>query len=120
MKKRPTVMGKGMRKARAKTAAPVSPINFRIPKPLRTRVRKYADARHIGEAQALRVLVSEHLDEVESAAELAVAERWQYEQAYATWDAFLRGDNRAIPREEIQRIFARGLEPMSETTTRTA
>ncbi len=107
-------MGKGVRKARAKTAAPVSPINFRIPNPLRMRVRKYAGARHIGEAQALRVLVSEHLDEIESAAELAAAERWQYEQAYATWDAFLRGDDRVIPREEIQRIFARALEPVSE------
>ena len=112
-------MGKVARKARAKTAAPVSPINFRLPTPLRTRVRKYADARHIGEAQALRVLVSEHLDEVESAAELAAAERWQYEQAYATWDAFLQGDDRAVPRDEIQRIFARGLQPVSETATRT-
>lgn len=112
-------MGKGMRKAVTK-AAPASPINFRMPSPLRTRVRRYAKARAIGEAQALRVIVSEHLDEVESNAELAAAERWQYEQAYATWDAFLQGDERTVPREAIQRIFARGLEPQSGSATGSA
>lgn len=115
-------MGKSAAKgSRRRTTAPASPINFRMPPQLRDRVRKYAGTRHIGEAQALRVIVSEHLDEVESQAELATAERWQYEQAYATWDAFLRGeDDRTVSREEIQRIFDRALAPSQEQPVRTA
>lgn len=115
------MMRKGAAKtSRKKVTAPASPINFRMPPALRTRVRTYAAARHIGEAQALRVIVSEHLDEVESRAELAAAERWQYEQAYATWDAFLRGeDDSTVSREEIQRIFG-ALAPSQEQVARTA
>lgn len=63
-------------------------------------------------------LEREHLDEVESAAERSAAERWQYEQAYATWDRFLEGEGRMVPREEIRRIFARALGPSTEHAAR--
>ena len=49
----------------------------------------------------------EPMDEVESAAELAAADRWQYEQAFATWERFRRGEGHTVPREEIDRIFSR-------------
>jgi len=105
-------MGEGTTaKTRTRKAAtiPTSPINFRMPQPLRLRLRRFADQRNLAEAEALRMVVSEHLDEVETERELAQAERWQFEQAYATWDRFRRGEGRAVPRKRIQRIFADAL-----------
>lgn len=51
---------------------------------------------------------------IDSAAELAAADRWQYAQAFATWERFRRGEGRTVPREEIDRIFRvvrEGLSP---------
>ncbi len=102
---------KGQRKK-----VPTTPINFRMPKPLRTRLDRFARDRHLGEAQALRVVVAEHLDEVENAAQFAAADRWQYEQAFATWERFRRGEGRTVPREEIDRIFRAAREPAPAAT----
>ena len=85
---------------------PASPINFRMPPDLRARLRRFAKERHLAEAEALRLVVSEHLEEVENERELAAAERWQFKQAYATWQRYLRGEERIVPWEEIQQIFA--------------
>jgi len=112
-------MAKSAPKVRRKLGPPTSPINFRMPQPLRLRLDRFASARHLGEAEALRVVVSEHLDEVETAAELAAAERWQYEQAYATWDRFLKGQGRTVPRDQIERIFTRALAHPPEQADRT-
>jgi predicted DNA-binding protein len=106
----------GEPKARRKSVA-TTPINFRMPKPLRTRLDRFARDRHLGEAQALRVVVAEHLDEIESAAELAAADRWQYEQAFATWERFRRDQGHTVPREEIDRIFQAAREPAPAATT---
>ena len=106
---------KGQRKKVATT-----PINFRMPKPLRTRLERFARERHLGEAQALRVVVAEHLDEVENAAEFAAADRWQYEQAFATWERFRGGEGRTVPRQEIDRIFRVAQEPAPAATAATA
>ena len=100
-------MGKAGEPKTRRKSVPTTPINFRMPKPLRTRLDRFARDRHLGEAQALRVVVAEHLDEVESAAELAAADRWQYEQAFATWERFRRGQGHTVPREDIDRIFRR-------------
>lgn len=48
---------------------------------------------------------------IESAAELAAADRWQYEQAFATWKRFRRGEGHTVPRKEIERIFRAGSGP---------
>jgi len=85
---------------------PVSPLSFRMPPDLRARLRRFAKERHLAEAEALRLVVSEHLEEVENERELAAAERWQFKQAYATWQRHLRGDERLVPWEAIQKIFA--------------
>lgn len=99
-----------MRKATPKKPSikttPVSPINFRMPPALRARLRRFAKERHLAEAEALRLVVSEHLDEVENERELAAAERWQFKQAYATWQRLLRGEERLVPFAEIEKIFA--------------
>lgn len=41
----------------------------------------------------------------------SVAERWQYEQAGATWRRFLRGEGRTVSRAYIRRILARAVAP---------
>lgn len=104
-----------MTKARPKTTArprlepPVTPINFRMPAKLRARLRGFARERHIGEADALRLVVSEHLDEVQNARELNEAERWQLAQAYATWDKFRSGQGRTVSSDEVRDIFVQAL-----------
>jgi predicted DNA-binding protein len=99
-----------MRKAPPKKprigTTPVSPINFRMPPDLRARLRRFAKERHLAEAEALRLVVSEHLEEVENERELAAAERWQFKQAYAAWQRHLRGEERLVSWEEIEKIFA--------------
>ena len=87
-------------------STPVSPISFRMPPALRARLRRFAKERHLAEAEALRLVVSEHLDQVENEKELAAAERWQFKQAYATWQRLLRGEEPLVPREEIEKAFA--------------
>jgi len=93
------------RKTTIKTT-PVSPISFRMPPALRARLRRFAKERNLAEAEALRLVVSEHLDQVENERELAAAERWQFKQAYATWQRLLRGEEPLVPREEIEKVFA--------------
>jgi len=99
-----------MRKATPKKTViksmPVSPISFRMPAALRARLRRFAKERNLAEAEALRLVVSEHLDQVENERELAAAERWQFKQAYATWQRLLRGEEPLVPREEIEKVFA--------------
>lgn len=90
-------------------STPVSPISFRMPPALRARLRRFAKERNLAEAEALRLVVSEHLDEVENERELAAAERWQFKQAYATWQRHLRGEGRLVPWEDIQQIFVDAL-----------
>jgi predicted DNA-binding protein len=98
-----------MRKPAPKTASikttPASPINFRMPPDLRARLRRFAKERHLAEAEALRLVVSEHLEEVENERELAAAERWQFKQAYATWQRSMRGEEPLVSRQDIQQLF---------------
>lgn len=109
-------MGKAAPKRHARQAVAASPINFRMPQPLRLRLRRFAESRHLGEAEALRAIVSERLDEIESERDLAAAERWQFRQAYATWDRFRSGEGRTVPREEIDRIFIAALAEQGPAT----
>jgi predicted DNA-binding protein len=95
---------------------PVSPISFRMPSDLRARLRRFAKERHLAEAEALRLVVSERLDEIDNERELIAAERWQFKQAYATWQRYLRGAEGTVPWESIQQIFVDALakRPASE------
>lgn len=96
-------------------ATPTTPINFRMPEPLRQRLRSFAEERNLAEAEALRLIVSERLAEVDNERELAEAERWQFEQAYATFQAINRGEERPAPAGEIARIFADALSRRPRT-----
>jgi len=111
-----------MRKPAPKTASikttPASPINFRMPPDLRARLRRFAKERHLAEAEALRLVVSERLDEIDNERELVAAERWQFKQAYATWQRYLRGAEGTVPWEDVQQIFVDALakRPATERT----
>jgi hypothetical protein len=87
-------------------ATPSAPLNFRMPVGLRTRLRRFADARHLGESEALRLIVSEHLTEVDQERELELAERWQFKQAYATFKRDIAGKEPTVPWSEFEKLFA--------------
>jgi hypothetical protein len=90
-------------------ATPTEPLNFRMPVGLRARLRKFADARHLGESEALRLIVSDHLTEVDDEAELAAAERWQLKQATKSFRDDIAGKVKTVPWEELDRVFAEAL-----------
>ena len=88
---------------------PTEPLNFRMPVRLRARLRKFADARHLGESEALRLIVSDHLAEVDEERELELAERWQLKQAAKTFHDDIAGKVKTVPWEDIERIFTDAL-----------
>lgn len=91
---------------RRRTARNTSPINFRMPTVLRSRLRRFAEERNLGESEALRLAVSERLNQIDDEHELAAAERWQFEQAYATWREHLRTGRRdTVAPETIHQMF---------------
>jgi hypothetical protein len=96
------------RSRRTKTA-PTSSIHFRMPSTLRSRLRRFAEERNLGEAEALRLAVSERLNQIDDERELAEAERWQFEQAYGTFQRYLAGKEKLVGREQIDRTFERAL-----------
>jgi hypothetical protein len=85
------------------------PLNFRMPVALRARLRKFADAKHLGESEALRLIVSDHLTEADDERELAAAERWQFKQAYKTFRDDIAGKVKTVPWEDLDRVFAEAL-----------
>lgn len=102
--------GRAPTRPRGSKAASTTPINFRMPSALRSRLRRFAEERSLGEAEALRLAVSERLNQIDEERELEAAERWQFEQAYASWQRYLRnGRRRTVSRDAIDRIFERAL-----------
>lgn len=92
-----------------RASVPRSPINFRMPIALRARLRRFAEDRGLGESDALRLVVSERLDEIESERELQAAERWQFKQAYRDFKRVLAGNEKIVDPREIDAIFDRAL-----------
>lgn len=95
---------------RATKAASTDPINFRMPTSLRSRLRRFAEERSLGEAEALRLALSERLNQLDDERDLAAAERWQFQQAYASWDEYRRNGRRgAVGPGAVHRIFKAAL-----------
>ena len=92
--------------AKRRVATPSEPLNFRMPVSLRARLRTFAHARHLGESEALRLIVSDHLTEVDDERELAAAERWQFKQAYKTFRDDIAGKVKTVPWQELEKVFA--------------
>lgn len=91
------------------------PLSLRLPAGLRQRVRRFAAARSLQEATAIRTLCAERLDEIEVEGELRAAEAWQLRQAMATWEDFRAGKGRVVPRAAIDRVFAEARAKRSHT-----
>lgn len=90
-----------------RSSTPRTPINFRMPTALRSRLRRFAEERGLGESDALRLVLSERLDEMESDRELQVAERWQFKQAWATAQRIHAGKEGFVDQRQIDQIFER-------------
>jgi hypothetical protein len=97
-------------RTRSKKTAATASIHFRMPPGLRSRLRRFAEDRNLGESEAMRLALSERLDLVDDERELAAAERWQFEQAYKTWKEDERtGGKDRVPWSRIERRFTDAL-----------
>ncbi len=101
----------------SKTAATAS-VHFRMPTGLRSRLRRFAEDRNLGEAEALRLAVSERLNQIDDERELAEAERWQFKQAWATWQRIKSGKEKLLEPDEVHRMFDRALASRQATRKR--
>jgi hypothetical protein len=68
------------------------PVSVRLDPQLKRRAAAYAKRHKVGLTTGLRMIISEHLDAEESAAELDAAHRWQREHAWETLKRLERGD----------------------------
>ncbi len=85
------------------------PISFRMPPTLRARLRRFAKERSLGEAEALRLAISEHLNELDEHREIADAERWQLAETLESHRRAVAGDNPAVPWEAVEALFREAL-----------
>jgi len=86
------------------------PMSVRLPRDLRQRVRRFARARGLEEATAIRMVLAEHLNEIELDEDLTKAEEWQRAQVYEALDRLDRGEEKIVPMERVYRTLAEGLE----------
>ncbi len=98
------------KRSRSTKTAATSSLHFRMPAGLRSRLRRFAEDRNLGEAEAMRLALSERLDQIDDQRELALAERWQFEQAFETWKEDQRtGGRHRVPWSSIERTFRKAL-----------
>ncbi len=100
------VPGKTRQKPRRR---PTISLSLRFPPDLRARVRRYARAHGLEEATAIRALCADRLREIELSEDLVAAERWQLEQAIASWTRLERGKLELASPAEVRRLFAEAL-----------
>lgn len=81
-------------------------MSLRLPADLRARVRVYAQAHGLEEATAIRSLCADRLRELELTEDLLAAERWQLEQASATWKKLERGELELLSPAQARRALA--------------
>ena len=81
-------------------------MSLRLPLALRERVRRFAAARGLEEATAVRTLCAERLQELELSQDLLIAERWQFARALETWEQWERGALKPTDPGVVRDIFA--------------
>lgn len=97
-------------RSRTSDKVTATPISFRMPPGLRSRLKQFAKERSLGEAEAIRLALSDHFNEADEDRELAAAERWQFEEAYATWQEHLkRGRADTVPLERIHEMLRKAI-----------
>lgn len=99
-------------KRKVSSPEPRSPLSVDLPAALRARLSREARRRKLKLATTARALMDERIAEIEDRALESRAERWQMEQAWATWDKIQAGDTRDVPLEELQRETMLAIERM--------
>lgn len=87
---------------RASGPAPRSPLSVTLAPDLRKRLSGEAKKRKLKVATTARVLIDERISELEDEAQLRRAEKWQTEQAWATWKKIEAGDRRWVSMKELE------------------
>jgi hypothetical protein len=80
----------------------------------------HAKKRQLKVATAARVFIDEHLNELESQAELTAAEEWQRAQAWATWEKIKAGDVSTTSLDELRAIIAKARRAALRRRSRSA
>ena len=85
------------------------PVSVLLPPDLKAQVQAEARKRGLKLSPALRVLVSEHIRELDDAERLTRAEEWQRAQAWGAWERLQAGDRGEVSRSQIDADFDRAL-----------
>ena len=88
------------------------PVSLRLDPELLQKATAYARRRKVGVSTALRMIISEHLEGAEAAAELAAAARWQQERA---WEALARWESGASKEVSLVDLRKAHLETLRRT-----
>ena len=90
-------------------ASSPGPLSVVLPKDLRERLMLEARRRGLPLSTAVRMLVAERMREIEEAAELSDADKWQRAEAWSTWKKLRSGDASEASSAELDRDFAAAL-----------
>jgi hypothetical protein len=83
------------------------PVSIRLDPQLMRKAAAFAKQRKVGLSTALRMIISEHLDAAEAAAELGAALRWQRDQSWAALDRWERGGKEELSLQDIRETHAK-------------
>src|SRR5438309_9539716 len=78
------------------------PVSIRLDLQLKRRAAAFARRRKVGLTTALRMIISEHLDSAEAAADLDAALRWQRERAWAGLERWEGGEVEELSLEDLR------------------
>jgi hypothetical protein len=82
------------------------PVSLRLDPELMRRATSFARRRKVGVTTALRMIISEHLDAAEAAADLDAAMRWQRERAWAALERWESGGAEELSIDDLRRAHA--------------
>ena len=77
------------------------PLSVVLPEALRERLEEEAKKRGLPLSTAVRTLVAERVQEIDEAAELGEADKWQRAQAWRDWEKVRSGQMAEVTREEL-------------------
>ena len=80
------------------------PVSLRLDPELLQKATAYARRRKVGVSTALRMIISEHLESSEAAAELAAAARWQQERAWEALQGWESGASKEVSLDELRKV----------------
>lgn len=94
------------------------PLSVVLPDALRERLVAEARKRGLPLSTAVRVLVAERVKELDEDEELTLADRWQREQAWSTWETLRAGAIEEASRREIDGDFEAALRTVRRRSRR--